>query len=180
MTWQIGGVVLPMDPKEINKKVTRFQQPATAVGDFPTPTINQPTKFELQIKGLIWPRAKAQKLDELTKNADTENLSVINTDDPGFWLSGIYAVSRSSITRKRPIYTKDDTSGLDEEVYDYNITFLKFPDAGASQSSEEGGPEEDEPGSGFLDMDADDNGKIDLDGIFEFMTEIFTWGASNP
>jgi len=29
-------------------------------------------------------------------------------------------------------------------------------------------------------MDADDNGKIDLEGIFQFMTSIFTWGASDP
>jgi len=143
MTWTIGSIPLPIDPKEINKKTSRVQVPVSATGDFPDPTINQPSRFELQIKGFVWPRNKAQELDELTKNADTESIGITVSEEQiagsTEWLSGFYSVARSQIFRKKPIFTKEN--GIDEEVYEYNISFLKFADLGADQSAEEAGGE---------------------------------------
>jgi hypothetical protein len=182
MTWTIGPITLPMEPKEINKKTTRTQSPVSATGDFPSLTENQVARFELQIKGFIFPRSLAQELDELTRNPDSEDIGISLSEEAADveheWLGGFYSVARSQVFRKKPLFTK--VNGVDEEVYEYNISFLKFADAGTDQTAVEGGGEEDEPGSGFLDMDADDDGKIDLDGIFEFITSIFTWGASDP
>lgn len=183
MTWKIGALTLPIEPSSLSKKTSNFQAPTPSVGDFPDPALTYPTKFELQIKGLIWPRSAAQALDEITKNPDTEAIPITLPDEQELsleqsWISGLYSVGRSDVSRKKPVYT--EVNGEAVEVYEYNITFLKFADTGADQPADEAGPAESEPGAGFLDMDADDNGKIDLEGVFEFLTEIFTWGASNP
>ncbi len=184
MTWKIGPLTLPMEPQTVSKKTQRTQQPAAEIEGFPDPSQSFPTRFTMQIKGLIWPRSAAQALDEITKNPDTEAIPIslieeqeLNEDQT--WLSGLYTVAQSSVDRKGPMYT-DDGQGGAAEVYEYNITFLAYADTGADQTADEGGPEGDEPGAGFLDMDADNDGKIDLEGIFEFLTSIFTWGASDP
>jgi len=183
MTWTIRSIVLPIHPKSFSKKTTRVQQPVAVVGDFPDPGLNQPTKFSLNIKGFIWPRSLAQQLDEATKNADTENLAIHVTDDVANdpWLSGLYSVTNSTVERKKPLFQKID--GVIEQVYEYNMTFAKFADAGADQAADEAGPEEDEIGTGFLDMDeigfdSDGDGDIDLNGLYNFLTNIFTFGAS--
>jgi len=179
MTWSIRGIVLPIDPSSVSKKTQRVQQPVASVGDFPDPILNQPAKFELQIKGYVWPRWKAKALDEACKNADTENVPIAISDESDPWLAGTYSVSRSDINQNKPIFTRE--AGVDVEVFEYNITFAKFADAGTNQDSDEAGPEEDEISTGFLDMDADGDGKIDLEGLYNFLTSIFTWGASdNP
>jgi hypothetical protein len=172
-----------MEPTSISKKTQRVQQPVAEVEGFPDPAQSFPTKFTLQIKGFIFPRSAAQALDEITKNPDTEAIAISLPEEQEqsldqTWISGLYTVAQSNVQRKKPIYTQHN--GIAVEVYDYTITFLAFADTGADQTADEAGAEEDEPGTGFLDMDADDDGKIDLEGIFEFLTSIFTWGASDP
>jgi len=74
MTWILRGITFPIDPSSIKKKTTRIQKPVAIIGDFPSPSLNQPTKFELVFSGFIWPRNKAQALDEATKNAESEDI----------------------------------------------------------------------------------------------------------
>lgn len=178
-TWAIRGLVLPIEPSKIKKRTIRTQQPVSVVGDFPNPTINQPTRFELQLEGYIWPRSLAQQLDEATKNAETENILVSTTDDiTSFWITGIYSVSNSEVFREKPLY--DAQTG--QEVYEYTITFVKFADAGSVQNSEEGGPVEDESAGffGFGDtvgFDSNGDGDIDTDELFNWFTNLMTFGA---
>ena len=181
MTWTIRDLVLPIEPSEIRKRTIRIQQPIPVSGDFPSPSINQPGKFELQIKGKIWPRQLAQQLDEATKNAETEELVIFvpDEDNDNQWLSGDYSVTRAEFSRKKPVYTEED--GVAVEVYDYNITFLKYADTGSEQESDEGGPSEDEE-TGFFDIqtlgfDKNGDGDIDLDDIFNWFNSIMTFGA---
>lgn len=179
--WKIRGIQLPIEPKSFRKKTIRVQKPTAVIGDFPDPGVNQPTKFEMQIKGWIFPKSLAVELDEATKNAETENLPV-SVSDLGVedtWLSGLYSVSRSDIAREKPIY--DAETG--EEVYSYTITFAKFADLGSDGPGEEGGPDEDEPGAGFMNLpeevgfDSNGDGDIDADEIFNWLTNIFTPGV---
>lgn len=181
MTWTIRNVELPQDPKEIRKRTIRVQQPSTVSGSFPDPTINQPTRFELTIKGYIWPRTLAAQLDEATKNAESENMFIsLSEEVEGLeWISGIYSVTRSEIIRNSPRY--ESTTG--GEVYEYNITFAAFADAGADGAGEEIGTEGDEKGAGFFDyetlgLDDDGNGAIGTEDLFKFFNNLLTWGAS--
>ncbi len=135
----------------------------------------------MQIKGWIWPKAKAIELDEATKNAETENLPISVTDlgIEDTWLSGFYSVSRSDVARDKPIY--DAITG--EEVYTYTITFAKFADLGGDQAADEGGPEGDEEGTGFMNLpeevgfDENGDGDIDADEIFNWLTNILGFGV---
>jgi len=183
MPWQIEDIILPIDPQGFKKKVIRFQKPVAILNDFPDPTLNQPTRFELTIKGFIWPLTKAIALDELAKNAETENIPISVTDDAGVedgWLSGTYSTSRSSMNRERPLYFNDN--GTEVEVYEYNFSFVKFADLGADQTSEEGGPGGDED-TGFFDLpdeigfDEDGDGEIDASEIFNWLVNILTFGV---
>jgi len=179
--WSIRGLVLPIEPNSFKKRTVRTQQPVSVSGDFPVPTINQPTRFELQIQGYLWPRSLAQQLDEALKNAETEVVSVITTDDDSAspWLSGYYQVSNSEIDRSRPLY--DAQTG--EEVFLYDITFVKFADTGSVQNGDEGGPAEDESGSGFfgfgntVGFDSNADGDIDADELFNWFNNIFSFGV---
>ena len=182
MTWIIRGLELPQDPTTLSKKTKRVHKPTATEGNYPDLSINQVTTLEMTITGICWPRSFAQALDEVTKNPDGTDVPVSITEEFGLtleqaWISGLYTVTSSTIERKKPIYTR--VNGLDVEVYDYNITFAKFADQGTDQDAVEASSENDE-NTGFLDMDADDDGKIDLEGIYNFLTSIFTWGASDP
>lgn len=183
MTWTVRDIVLPIDPSEIKKRTIRLQQPVASVGNFPDPALNQPTRFELEIKGLIWPRTLAKQLDEATKNAETEDLLISVDDEPAGeeWLSGSYSVTRSEVSRNKPTYTDDN--GVPVEVYEYRITFAKFADAGINSAGDEGGTAEDEPGAGFFDIqtlgfDANGDGDIDVEDIFNFFNGLITFGAT--
>jgi len=181
MTWLIRDILLPQAPTEFKKRTIRIQKPVAVEGDFPDPSINQPSRYELLIKGLIWPRELAQQLDEATKNPETEHLYITvpeEVDGPE-WVSGLYSVTRSEVARKKPIY--NGTTG--EEVYDYKITFAKFQDTGTGGPGEESGPYEDENGTGFFDIealgfDANGDGDIDLDDIFNYFNGLITWGVT--
>jgi len=177
MTWFLQGVELPIPPAKLSKRTIRAAKIVTTLNDFPNPDVNQPTKFELQLEGLIWPRSLAKALDEATKNAETADFLVF-TDDHVFddpWITGMYAVTRSEV-RQDKFLIVDGT----DEVFNYKITFSKFADLGNVESSDSG--ENDEIGAGFLDLpddlgfDSDGDGKIDFTGIFNMFTNIMSYG----
>jgi len=178
--WVIRGIALPIEPKSFKKKTTRTQKQTAIVGDFPDPTINQPTKFEFEIQGFIYPRKLAQELDEATKNAETEDLtiSVSTLGVVDEWLSGLYSVTRSSVARDKPIF--DASSG--GEVFTYKITFAGYAELGSDQNADEAGPDGDEE-TAFMDMpdevgfDANGDGKVNQEEFFNWFTNIMTFGV---
>jgi len=180
MTIKIRDIILPINPSSIQKKTTRVHQPVSISGDFPDPSANQPTKFDMVLKGFIWPRQLAKQLEEATKNAETEDL-YIDDDTEAIgdeWITGAYSVTQSEVSRKKPMYTTDG-----QEVYEYNITFAAFASAGADQTADEGGSSGDEPGTGFFDIqglgfDANGDGDIDLEDIFNWFNGLVTFGAT--
>lgn len=177
--WSIRGIVLPIEPSTVAKRTIRTQNPVSVTGDFPNPTINQPTRFELNITGFIWPRSLAQQLDEALKNAETEEIIVAVSDETSQWISGLYSVGTSEVKRERPLY--DAQTG--EEVYEYNISLVKFADTGSVQNSEEGGPVGDEAGAGFFGIDivgydTNNDGDIDFDEFFNWFNGLITFGAA--
>jgi hypothetical protein len=180
MVWEIRGITLPIDPREIRKKTMRIQQPIPVSGDYPDPSLNQPAKFELSIKGKIWPRQLAKQLDEAMSNPESEDMFIEVSDEPvgDQWITGIYSVEKSEINRIKPTY--EATTG--GEVYEYNITFVKFADTGTDQSADQAGATEDED-TGFFDFqalgfDANGDGDIDIDDIFNWFNSIMTFGAT--
>jgi len=184
MTWTIEDIELPIDPQSFKRKVVRSQKPVPILNDFPDPVLSVPTRFELAIKGFVWPRSKAKSLDELSRNAETDNIPITVTDDAGIiddWLSGWYSTTRTSMDRDKPLFFND--SGTEVEVYKYNFVFVKFADLGSDQAAEEGGPGGDEDGTGFFDLsdeigfDQDGDGNIDASEIFNWLTNILTFGV---
>lgn len=184
MTWRIEDIVLPIDPQSFKRRVIRFQKPLAILNDFPDPVLNQPTKFELALKGFIWPRTLAKSLDELARNAESENIPITVTDDAGIeddWLSGMYSTTKSSVSRDKPLFFNDN--GTEVEVYGYDIVFAKFAEFGGDQTTETGGPGGDEDGTGFFDLsdelgfDADGDGEVDASEIFDWLVNILTFGV---
>jgi len=177
MTWTLNGIVLPIPPAKMAKRTVRAAKIVSTLNDFPNPDVNQPTRFELKLEGLIWPRSAARSLDEATKNAETTDFFIF-TDDHVFddpWITGFYAVTRSEVRQDKFLVT----NGTDE-VFNYKITFAKYADLDSVESSDSG--ENDEIGAGFLDLpddigfDSDGDGKIDATGIFNFFTNIMSYG----
>jgi len=145
MTWTLNGVILPIPPAKFAKKTIRSSKIVSTISDFPNPGTSQPTRFELQLEGLIWPRSNARSLDEATKNAETNDF-VVFTDDGATenpWISGIYAVTKSEVKIDKPMFTTDGA-----EVYSYKITFAKYADLDSVEPADEGDGEEE--GTGFL------------------------------
>jgi len=182
MPWLIEDILLPVDPKSFRKKTTRTQKPVALIDDFPDPALNQPTKFELVIQGFIWPRNAAKELDEAMQNAETTDLPISVTDDLGVeddWFSGLYSVSKADINKTKPMFTR--FNGVDVEVYEYNISFVKYASLGLDESGEEGGG--DSEGTGFLDLpddlgfDENGDGEIDPEEIFNWLVNILSFGV---
>jgi len=182
MTWLLNGIELPIPPAKFKKRTIRQAKIVSTLEDFPNPDVNQPTRFELQIEGLIWPRGKARSLDEATKNAESNEFVVFTDDavnnDP--WISGIYAVLRSEIKVDKVMFTTDPVGGS-VEVFSYNIVFAKYADLDSVEPADEGDGEDE--GTNFLDMpddigfDENGDGDLDADEFFNWMRNIFTFGV---
>jgi len=177
MTWFLHGVELPIPPAKLSKKTIRAAKIVSTLNDFPNPDQNQPTRFELTLEGLVWPRSSARALDEATKNAETTEFLVFTddgaTDDP--WITGYYIVTRSEVKQDKALFTENGA-----EVYKYKITFAKFADLGSVEPADKG--DGDDEGPGFLDLpddigfDADGDGKIGSEDIFNLFTNIMSYG----
>ena len=176
MTWTLDEVVLPIPPAKMSKRTIRENKIVAVIDDFPNPNLNQPTRFELEISGLIWPRALAISLDEKTRNAE-DNMFVVTlsgTDaESAPWISGTYALTRSDVSVDGPMYT-----GNNEEVFEYKLTLTQYASAGVIEPGEEGGAD-----NVFDDLvedvgfDSDGNGKINGEELFNWMTNILTFGV---
>ena len=179
MTWILSGISLPIPPKKISKKTSRENKIVATIEDFPNPNLNQPTRFELELEGLIWPRSLAQSLDEATKNPEDESFTVALTGTDAEskpWIQGYYTVTRSEVGMDGPKYINTN-----DEVFDYKLTLTKFADEGSVEPGEE--VESDENGSAFDDLipnfgfDKNGDGDIDGDELFNWLANILTFGV---
>jgi len=139
MTWFLQGVQLPIPPAKFAKKTIRQAKIVSVIDDFPNPGQNQPTRFELNLEGLIWPRSLARALDEATKNAETTDFLVFtddaDNDDP--WITGMYAVTKSEVKIDKPMFT-----GTGQEVFKYKISFSKYADLDSVDTADKGNGEQ--------------------------------------
>jgi len=180
-SWSLGGIGLPIPPAKFKKKTIRSNKIVSTIDEFPNPNTNQPTRFELQLAGLIWPRSKARALDEATKNAESNEFLVFELNDasqPEPWITGYYAVTNAEVKVDKPKFIK--VGGIDVEVFDYKITFAKYADEGSVELGEEGIGEEE--GVAFLDMpddigfDENGDGKVNRNEFFDWMNNIMSFG----
>ena len=180
MSWKINGLVLPIEPTTLARSVQRSSTPVSVTEGFPSSSTNQPTRFELTITGFIFPKTLAEQLDSIFRDPEQEIIQ-IDIDEETVtdhqWISGSYSVVQSSITRNRPLY--DALTG--GEVYEYAITFLKESDTpsaggeGGSGGSNTGTGTDDF--AGILGFDANGDGKIDFDELFNWFQNIMTLGV---
>ncbi len=178
MTWTLEGIQLPIPPRKFKKKTTRSSKIVSTIDDFPNPNTSQPTKFSLQLEGLIWPLGKARALDEAGKNAESDEFLLYVTDDAAQeepWLTGLYAVNNAEVSVDKPMFTNNG-----DQVFKYKITLAKYADAGSTENGDEG--ESDDDGTGFLDMgedvgfDEEGDGKIGKEEFFNWFNNIQTFG----
>jgi len=168
--WQIGNTVLPIPPSLIDERVLRKQTVDSIIDQFPFAIDSGPDSSELQLKGLIWPKAAKEALIEEIKNAEepSTQIQVADDDIAAFGqYEGRFAVNKSSVKIDGPNFTED--AGLDVPVWTYNITFIKFADQSNTADGDDANLEEDESGVGFGSIE-------DLLGNFDFDKFIFTLG----
>lgn len=180
-TWTLEGIGLPIPPAKFKKKTVRSNKIVSTIDEFPNPNTTQPTRFELQLQGMIWPRSAARALDEATKNAESDQFLVFELNDSAQsepWITGLYAVTNAEVKIDKPRFIK--FGGIDVEVYDYKITFAKYADQGSIEPADEG--EGTEEGVAFLDMpddvgfDANGDGKVNANEFFDWMNNIMSFG----
>ena len=147
MTFTIGETLLPIFPKAINRKLSRKPKMNVQQFGFPVPTDTGPQSFNLQIKGLIWDKIKAEELWELTKDAEGEVINISVTEEDYTWINGLYACTRSIIGQKKFQTTVE--AGITKDIWDYDLTFTQYAETGAFEPGDVGGIDFDEPGIGF-------------------------------
>ena len=168
--WEIGSTVLPIPPSLVDERVLRKQTVDSIIDQFPFAIDSGPDSSELQLKGLIWPKAAKESLIEEIKNAEepSTQIQVSDTDVTLFGqYEGRFAVNKSSVKIDGPKFTED--AGVDVPVWAYNITFIKFSDQTDLADGEDGNTDADESGIGFSSIE-------DLLGDFDFDKSIFTLG----
>jgi len=166
-TWKFSTIVLPIPPVIADQRVLRKQTVDALIDQFPFAIDSGPDSFELQLKGLIWPKAAKEALWEDIKNAEEPSIQIeVADDDVDFkQYEGRYAVNKSSIKINGPNFTKD--AGLDVPVWTYDITFIQFADQSTLADNDTGSLDGDESGIGFGSIE-------DLLGNFDFDKFIFT------
>ena len=153
MTFSIDEVELPIFPQKIVRKLTRKPSINNTQFGFPSMTDTGPDTFQLQVSGYIWDEVKAQELWELTKDASGEALVIAVTEDKYDWINGLYAVTKTNISRKKSLSTLDAVSLYSVDVWKYDITFVQYAETGAFEPGDTGGIDLDEPGIGFGDFE---------------------------
>lgn len=161
MTWIIGdndtsapenqgGVELSFGgPQRIDRRILRKQTADKILEDYPLPFDLGPDSFELQLSGLIYPPAAADRLYEMAKRAESDTI-IITNDDPNFQkLNGQYAVTRGSISISSPQFDTE-TGAL---VQRYDITFIQFAEQSDTGNGDSGDEVGDDDGIGFGDFD---------------------------
>lgn len=172
MTWSIGPITLPIDPKTVRRRVARKQVVDKIAKQLPFAVDTGPEVFELVVSGLIWPSFKAFALWELVKKAENPSIELSITGDNDFSIyNGRYAVSRADSGVSGPKFIDDATApGGTTAVHDFNITFIQFADQGSIADGDTGELFLDEDGVGFGDIN------IEI-GDFDFGDFLLTFGG---
>ncbi len=160
-----------MPPRIADQRVLRKQTVDALIDQFPFAVDSGPQSFELQLKGLIFPKVAKEALWEDIKNAEepTVQIEVADEDVELFGqYEGRYAVSKSSIKIDGPNFTTIE--GVETAVWTYDITFIQFADQTHLADADEGSLDGDESSIGFAGIE-------DLLGEFDFDKFIFTLGS---
>ena len=172
MTWQIGPLILPIDPELVERRVLRKQEANSIFQQFGIPLDTGPAKFEFVIKGKIWPTELATDLWELAKKPEAEAIEITVTNDPEFeHYTGLYSVNKSTVGSKGPQFVADAgfDNGKDGPAVNYNITFIEYAEPGALGDGDSGDFDNDEDGVAF---DFDTN--FDFSTFINILGEIFS------
>ncbi len=171
MTWEIGPIVLPIDPESIERRVLRKQEANNIIEQFGIPIDVGPDAFEFTVKGKIWPTQLSNQLWETTKKAEQATIQILVTNDPQFEVyTDRYAVNKSSVKISGPNFVKQ--GGVDVPVYSYNITFVQFAGQGDTTDGDSGDIDLDEDGVGF-DIE-DVFGSFDFSDFLNTINDFFT------
>ena len=169
--WQIGNTILPIPPLLTDERVLRKQTVDSLIDQFPGIVDSGPQGFELQVKGLIWPKSAKEALIDEIRNAEepSTQIQVADSDASLFGqYEGRYAVSKSSIKIDGPNFTRDD-DGNEVPVWTYDIVFIQFTNQTNLADVDQGTFDGDESGVGFAGLE-------DILGDFDFDQFIFTIG----
>ena len=147
--WFINGTELPIAPSTERKRVNRQFQQQSIYKFFPQLHKPTATAYDYIITGYLYPENLVVQLDQLTRGADTEIISIVAIPDTIIG-NGLYAVKNAEFFRDKPTYV--DWNGYANKVYKYTMTFTQFADQGENQPSIEGDTDFDEDGIGVGDI----------------------------
>ncbi len=134
--WFINDLELPEPPTEDTRGITRTFQSESLFNFFPDLTKSTAQGFDYSIKTFIYPQALAFELDELSKGADTDIVSLTIPDADKLFEGGSYAIKAYKINRKGPMFL--DIEGEPTQVFPLEITFTERPAEGETDTIIEG------------------------------------------
>jgi len=171
MAWAIDGIVLPIDPTKVDRRVLRKQEATNILQQFPLPFDLGPDTFQLNLKGFIFPSLLADQLWEVAKSPDNSSIQIEVTNDTEHeFYNGRYAINKASVKRTGPEFTK--VSGNDVAVHRFDITFIQFGEQGAIGDGDSTDIDLDEDGVGF-DIE-DIFGTFDFSSFINVLDDFFT------
>lgn len=134
--WFINDLELPEPPTEDNRNINRTFQSETLFNFFPDLTKSTASGFDYSIKTFIYPQKLAFELDELSKGADTDIVTLTIPEADKLFEGGSYAIKAYKINRKGPMFA--DIAGTPTQVFPLEITFTERPAEGEADTVIEG------------------------------------------
>lgn len=159
--WKIDDVELPVEPDTDERSISRSFQSETLFNFFPSITKSSARAFDYTIQGIIYPEDKARELDEISKSADTNVVTLTLPVNQRIFKPTSYAVKKLVISRKGPLFVNYAPPGSTAfkvvQALRYTMTFTELPDEGEFQ-----------PGiDGFTDTDEGELGMQQLNELNE-------------
>ncbi len=182
--WFINDIELPEPPTQDDRNNNRTFQSETLFNFFPELTKSTANSFDYKIKGFLYPQSLVKELDELSKGADTDIVTITIPLDQQLFEPGHYAIKTYRINRKGPSFIIDPVTLLEVEAYPFEINFTEKPGTGESDTIILGDQTANEDAVGteslplvydelllqdsFVDMDAIDIYNFMIKGVNQF------------
>ena len=177
--WFINDIELPEPPTSDDRNNNRTFQAETLFNFFPELTKSTANSFDYKIKGFLYPQALVKEIDELSKGADTDIVTLTIPVDDQLFEPGHYAIKTYRINRKGPTFIIDPVSMLEVMAYPFEINFTEKPGVGESDTFLSGDQTANEDGVGIESLPAIYDqmlvmglvGRLDMDAIdiYNFM-----------
>ncbi len=136
--WFINDLELPEAPTKDDRNNNRTFQAETLFNFFAEFTKSTANSFDYKISGFVYPQTLVKELDELSKGADTDIVTLTIPVAQQLFEPGHYAIKTYRINRKGPsfIIIIDPITMLPVEVeaYPYEINFTEKPGVGESDT----------------------------------------------